>query len=157
MAEICIQKAELAHANKILEIQKLAFQSEAAIHNNYTIPPLVQTIESLKEDFSDYHFYIAKIGKNIVGSVKVKLVENNILWIGRLVVHPYYQNQGIGKKLMQFIEDTFKHVSAFELFTAEKSIRNISLYQKLGYVISGKLSEPGHSDIVLVRLVKTNN
>ena len=156
MDELKISPARFADADEILEVQKLAFHSEAEIHQNYTIPPLVQTIKSIQEEFSDYRFYKATMGKNIIASVKVRILENNILQIGRLVVLPDYQNRGIGKKLIRFIENTYEHVKAFELFTAEKSIRNTSFYKNLGYIIKGKYTEPGHSDIILLKFVKNN-
>ena len=51
------------------------------------------------------------------------------------MVHPDYQNQGIGKRLMTEIEDCFKKTERFEIFTGSKSKKNISVYQKLGYHI----------------------
>jgi hypothetical protein len=37
-----IEKAQFEDLAEILSLQKLAYQSEAAICNDYTIPPLVQ-------------------------------------------------------------------------------------------------------------------
>lgn len=152
-----ISPARFTDADEILIVQKLAFHSEAEIHQNYTISPLVQTIKSIQKEFSEFRFYKATIGKNIIASVKVRMLENSILQIGRLVVHPDYQNRGIGKKLIRFVEDTYKNVTAFELFTAEKSIRNTSFYKNLGYIIKGKYTEPGRSDIILLKFVKSNS
>jgi len=157
MANIIIRRARLLQAKEILEIQKLAFQSEAEIHKNYGISPLVQTIESIEDDFSTYHFYIAVLENKIIGSVKVRLIENIHLWIGRLVVHPDYQGRGIGKKIMVYVENKYRNVEVFLLYTAEKSIRNVTFYKSLGYEISGKYTEPGHSDIILVKLTKINS
>jgi len=61
-----------------------------------------------------------------------------------LIVHPNYQNQGIGRNLMTAIEKHFTPAAKrFELFTGHKSRRNIFLYQKLGYRVfkSEKASE----------------
>ena len=51
------------------------------------------------------------------------------------MVEPKLQNKGIGTSLMKFIEAYFgpPDIKRFELFTAHKSIRNLYLYQKLGY------------------------
>ncbi len=53
--------------------------------------------------------------------------------IGRLFVHPDFQNRGIGSQLVRTIEKSFPHADRFELFTGDKSEKNISLYTKLGY------------------------
>ena len=54
-------------------------------------------------------------------------------YIGRLIVHPDYQNQGIGTALMSEIEDKFSNISRFEIFTGYKSEKNLYIYKKLGY------------------------
>ncbi len=60
-------------------------------------------------------------------------MEQGICCIGRLIVHPAYQNQGLGTKLMGEIESRFPNAQRYELFTGHLSERNLYLYQKLGY------------------------
>lgn len=154
MNKIQIAKAEPTDAEEILRIQKLAFQSEAEIHSNFNIPPLVQTLESVYNDFSSFDFYKALLEGKIVGVIKVQLVNKHKLWIGRLVVDPEYQNRGIGKFIMLEIERKYKFVKIYELFTGEKSSRNIRFYKSLGYQITEYFHEPEHEHILLVRMVK---
>jgi N-acetylglutamate synthase-like GNAT family acetyltransferase len=149
-----ITKATTDDAQSILEVQKLAFRSEAELLDNYKIPPLMQTIESIIEDFGTYDFFKITIKNKILGALKVKVLEGNILWIGRLIVHPDYQKQGLGRTLMKFIERKYNTVKGFELFTAQKSKRNIRFYQSLGYAIVDQFTEPGHADILLVKMTK---
>jgi GNAT superfamily N-acetyltransferase len=51
------------------------------------------------------------------------------------MVEPKLQNRGIGTLLMKAIEQQFAtpEVTRYELNTGHKSIRNLYLYQKLGY------------------------
>jgi ribosomal protein S18 acetylase RimI-like enzyme len=67
-----------------------------------------------------------------VGSVRAFL-QNGTCHIGRLIVHPDWQNQGIGRCLMQDIEHRFHNAKRYELFTSQRSTRNLYFYQKLGY------------------------
>jgi GNAT superfamily N-acetyltransferase len=53
--------------------------------------------------------------------------------IGRLIVHPDWQNRGIGTRLMIEVEKIYPEVSLFELFTGSQSVKNLYLYRKLGY------------------------
>lgn len=126
----------------ILELQKLAYQSEAEIYNDYSIPPLTQTLDEIKEDFTFQVFLKAVIKNKIIGSVRA-YKEEDTLYIGRLIVHPDFQNQGIGTKLLKEIEAKFNDVKRFELFTGYKSKKNLNLYRKFGYSIfkSEKISE----------------
>jgi ribosomal protein S18 acetylase RimI-like enzyme len=154
--EYTISRAQNNDAQSILEVQKLAFRSEAELHNNFNIPPLTQTAESIREDFNTYEFYKLMVNNRITGALKIRLIENEMLWIGRLIVHPEFQKRGYGKALMHYIEEKYNNVAGYELFTARKSERNIRFYEGLGYQIVGEYTEPGHSDIILVKMMKKN-
>lgn len=117
---------------EILQLQKLCYLSEAEIYNIYNIPPLTQTLEEIKRDFSVQLFLKAVIDNRIIGSVRAHQKDGTCN-INRLVVHPDYQNRGIGTKLMKKIEASFKDAKRYELFTGYRSSKNIYLYQKLGY------------------------
>jgi GNAT superfamily N-acetyltransferase len=129
-----IKIACLQDAPAILDLQKLAYQSEAAIYNNYAIPPLTQTLEELTVDFEKQVVLKAVIDGKIIGSVRGYL-KDGICCIGRVIVHPEFQNQGLGSRLMGAIENRFSQAKGYELFTGEKSARNLYFYQKLGYQI----------------------
>lgn len=46
-----IKKAKLDDLRSILELQKLCYQENAKRYNDYKIPPLVQTIDELHDEF----------------------------------------------------------------------------------------------------------
>lgn len=48
---ILIEKAEKDDLEEILELQYLAYQSEAKLFGNMDIPPLKQTIEEVYDEF----------------------------------------------------------------------------------------------------------
>ena len=98
---IVITKATIKDAAEILKLQKLAYLSEAAIYNDYSIPPLVQTLVETCEDFENYTILKAISDGLIIGSVRGQLTEDNSCYIGRLMVHPDFQKRGIGSRLMQ--------------------------------------------------------
>ena len=84
---LSIKEADVSDAQKILEIQKLAYQSEAEIYNDYTLPPLTETLEEMKARFRDHLFLKAVFSGDIVGSVRARS-ESGTCHIGRLIVHP---------------------------------------------------------------------
>jgi len=127
-----IERAVTDDAEAILALQKLAYRSEAEIYNDFTIPPLTQTLEGIKKDFENQFFLKAIIDGKIIGSVRA-FVKEGTCYVGRLIVHPDFQNRGIGTHLMNRIEKDFKEAKRFEIFTGHKSERNLYLYQKLGY------------------------
>jgi GNAT superfamily N-acetyltransferase len=131
-----INRAVLEDAGTILQLQKRAYLSEAKIYNDYGIPPLTQTLEEINQDFLHQVFLKAVEDGDIIGSVRAYL-EKGTVFIGRLIVEPEHQNQGIGTMLIQSIEKYFTTATTsadrYELFTGHKSLRNLYLYQKLGY------------------------
>ena len=117
----------------ILHLQKECYQAEAALYNDYTIPPLTQTPESIREDFEKgILFLVALVDGNVIGSVR-GFAENDTAYIGRLIVQSNFQNKGIGKALMSEIEFALNACKRYELFTGFKSEKNLAMYGKLGY------------------------
>jgi len=127
-----IVKADINDAVKVLELQKIAYQSEAEIYNDYSLRPLTQTLEELNEDFSKMTFLKCVINDNIVGSVRAYR-QGDTCYVSRVMVHPRFQNMGIGAKLMKAIEEQFQGVKRYESFTWHKSKRNIYFYKRRGY------------------------
>jgi GNAT superfamily N-acetyltransferase len=115
---------------------------------------LLQTIEELRDEFKTNVFLKAVSGHSIIGSVRARIV-GNTCHIGKLIVHPNWQKQGIGTYLMTEIEKIHRDVSRFELFTGSHSVKNHYLYRKLGYKDFRR--ESLSSQVELVYLEKINH
>ena len=128
-----IIKAERTDLKQILELQYLAYQSEAILLNNFEIPPLKQTLDETQREYDKGIILKAtdETGK-IIGSVR-SYVDSGTAHIGKLIVTPEKQSQGIGTQLMRAIEQECT-AARYELFTSDKSVRNIRFYEHLGYV-----------------------
>lgn len=119
----------------ILSLQKRTYVSEARIYNDFTIPPLHQSLQGIREEFTDHLFLKAEIRGKIIGSVRGCVTED-VCYIGKLIVDSDSQNMGIGQKLLQTIESQFPDVKKYELFTGSKSMKNLYIYKKQGYTYS---------------------
>ena len=129
---MAIKRALKTDLPDILLLQRLAFQEIADRYNDQKISPLVQTQSEILQEFTKRTFLKAIFEGKIIGSVRAHQ-EGDTCYVGRLIVHPHYQNQGIGTILMDEIENLFLNVKRFEIFTGERDNKNIYLYQKRGY------------------------
>ena len=64
--------------------------------------------------------------------IVVRFPDGETVYVGKLIVRPDRQGQGIGTKLLLAIERYFPQ-KRFELFTSTRSTLNIKLYERLGY------------------------
>jgi GNAT superfamily N-acetyltransferase len=139
---LIIKKARETDMDEILRLQHAAYQSEAEIYNDFSIQPLTQTLEQSLAEFQNSIVLKAVIDGNIVGSVRAS-ENDNTTFIGKLMVLPSCQNKGVGKRLLQAIENECQN-KRYELFTGAKSEKNIALYKKCGYtVFNTKEAAPG--------------
>lgn len=153
MNNISISIASESDLSEILDLQKRAYVSEAAIYNDFNIPPLKQTVKEIEEEYENHTFLKAEYKGKIIGSVRAR-EEQSICFIGKLIVDSAVQNQGLGKKLLAAIESEFPNVIKYELFTGHKSQKNLYLYKKQGYSITDK--EKINDSLTMVTLEKDN-
>jgi len=128
-----IELASEQDLDNILELQRKAFYGQALIYNDFTLPSLTQTIADLKKEFKEKTFYRVEKNGKIIASVRC-FINNQTLYVEKLIVDPDYQNKGLGTALMQEIENRYLSVvNRYELSTGHKSARNLHFYKKLGY------------------------
>ena len=130
--DIIVLQASQQDAAEILSLQKRAYQSEAQLYDDWTIPPLLESLSEIEVEFETTLFLKAMNADAIIGSVRASL-DSGTCRVGRLIVHPDYRRQGIGAMMMEKIETFFPSAKRFELFTGTRSTDNIRLYHKLGY------------------------
>jgi GNAT superfamily N-acetyltransferase len=146
---VIIEKATVSDAEELLGVQKLAYRSEAEIYDDDSLPPLVQTLEGMEGDLKNQHFLKAVMDGRIIGSVRA-YAKGGTCYIGRLIVHPDFQSRGLGTRLMNDIERIFCGCKRFELFTGDRSERNLYLYQKRGYRIFKTAKVTDQTNIVFL-------
>ncbi|MBR4430835.1 MAG: GNAT family N-acetyltransferase [Clostridiales bacterium] len=130
--EYVITKARKEDLKEILELQYLAYQSEAALFGNKDIPPLKQTLDEVVEEYNE-GLVLKMTDENgvIIGSVRAHEKDGTV-YIGKLMVRPDHQKKGYGKRLLLEVEKYYPG-KRYELFTSTRSIDNIRLYQSAGY------------------------
>ena len=128
-----IRTVELADLPQILALQKLAFASEAARYDDPQLPPMTQTLPELEAELARSRFLQIVAGEAIIASVRGYVDDAGTGHIGRLIVAPDEQGRGLGGRLLRAIEAELTDAIRFELFTGDRSIGPMKLYERLGY------------------------
>lgn len=143
-------------AEQIFRLQYLCFQGEAALYGNYRIAPLVQTLDSVRQELASDCVYVARLGEEVVGSVRGTITEDGTASIGRLCVHPRLQGHGIGARLLRAAESALaeeRGALRFRLFTGHRSESNLRLYRRVGYRTVG--TSKGSDGVPMIVLEKS--
>ncbi|MFE0460606.1 GNAT family N-acetyltransferase [Kitasatospora sp. NPDC058965] len=133
---VIISDATEQDTEQILKLQYLGYQSEAELYGDWSIEPLTQTLDSLREELADHQVLVARLGDEVVGTVRGRVDEDGVARITRLVVHPRMQGHGLGGRLLRAVEERLaaeQPVRAFQLFTGHRSLGNLRLYARQGY------------------------
>lgn len=124
--------AEKDDAPEILALQKVAYQSEAELYGDDSLPALQQSLPDIQADFERMVFLKAVVNGKIIASIRARH-EDNTAHLSRMIVHPYFRGRGLARRLVADMEQTFPAVKRFEAFTGHKSKRNIHTFTQLGY------------------------
>lgn len=147
-----IVSATPGDAQEIHTLQHLAYQTEAAIYDDHTLPPLLDTLANVADRFQDRLILKAVASGRIVGSVRA-FQDGPTCYVERLIVHPGSRGQGVGTALLKEIEKRFPSAHRLELFTGHKSKANLRLYERLGY--RAFRQQPINEKLTLVFLEKS--
>lgn len=129
---IVIAPAIMSDAPGLLSVQRLAYESEARLYNDWTIAPLQETEQEVRLALAASAVRKAVIRRRLVGSVRARPIGRTVE-ISRLAVHPAFQRRGIGGRLLAAVEATFTTPCTFVLFTGARSLDNVRFYKDHGY------------------------
>ncbi|MFF0557375.1 GNAT family N-acetyltransferase [Streptomyces sp. NPDC020472] len=137
---VTISAADAQDAEHILKLQYLCYQSEAELYGDWSIEPLTQSLDALRAELAEGHGLVARLGDEVVASVRARLDEDGTVRIAKLIVHPRMQRHGLGGRLLDGIERHFAAAAGaatsakrFQLFTGHRSEGNLRLYRSKGY------------------------
>jgi GNAT superfamily N-acetyltransferase len=89
---------------------------------------MTPTLEDIEASFHEHVFLKAVLNDAIVGSIRARIAEGSC-FIGRLIVDPKFQHQGIGRRLLSTMEALYPGLR-FELFTGHLSKRTWTCTKK---------------------------
>jgi len=125
-----LQNNEIEISKKIRSVFQASYKVEAKLLNATDFPPLKRSLENYVKSNTFFFGYLKN--EDIVGVIEIDHNKDSTL-IRSLVVDPYFFRQGIAKKLMKFVLDTFDS----KLFVVETGLENgpaTKLYETFGFI-----------------------
>lgn len=89
------------------------------------------------------HVYKITHELRVIGGLVIFPQQHGRYELGRIFIHPDYQNQGVGAQAIHFLEETYPHARQWTLGTPEWNGRNRHFYEKMGYVLIGRDRDGG--------------
>ncbi len=155
MEELGFLKLEKDDIKEVVELINKAYRGEKTSKSWTTEAHLLggkRVEEDILEDMlkeENSQIYIAKFKDKIVGSIQAKL-EDGAIYIGLFAVHPDFQSIGVGKKLLEFAEESSKKIYTADKFVMQViSIRSdlIEFYKRRGYKVTNSFVEFPKSEL----------
>ncbi|OEU96733.1 GNAT family N-acetyltransferase [Streptomyces oceani] len=133
---VTISAATDDDVEQILKLQYLCFQPEAERHGDYGIEPLVQTLDQLRAELDAGYVVVARLGAEVIGSVRATVEPDTTARISMLCVHPRMHRHGLGSRLLTRIEEhvrTERAATRYRLSTGHADEVGLRLYRRNGY------------------------
>lgn len=130
-------------AEAVLGIQMPSYKVEAELIGFEELPPLKDTVETLRDCGEDFYGYFS--GSELCGAIAIKW-EEAIIDIHRLMVHPEHFRKGIAKELLRYVESLASSEGMIVVATGTDNFPAVSFYKQSGFVetdvflVDGQLS-----------------
>ena len=135
--------ADREDIKKLIEVQNQSFYDDYIRYGE--CPAYNETDQAMLVQIEEARVYKILKDNEIIGDISIKQRENNKYYLRVISIIPKYQNLGIGKMALNYIEGAYPEAYEWELITPFRSYRNHYFYEKMGYV---KVEEYKHSDIL---------
>jgi ribosomal protein S18 acetylase RimI-like enzyme len=92
-------------------------------------------------------------GNGAIAALMVLLPKTDHLLLDNIAVRPDRQGQGLGRQLIAFAEAEARRLGHAELrlYTHATMVENIALYQRLGFVETGRGREAGYDRVFMTK------
>ncbi|NLL05728.1 MAG: GNAT family N-acetyltransferase [Clostridiaceae bacterium] len=137
--EIRFERAKLEDAELILQGQQKSFLPLLERYQDHDVNPCNEKLESIQKSIVEYYFYKIFADEKFSGAIYVHENPDDIHFkLHTIYVLPEYQNLGIGQKAIEYVEKIHSCAVEWVLETPHDLKRNHHLYEKMGYVKTGK-------------------
>lgn len=120
-----------------------SFKSLLKKYQDYNTNPGNESLERIIEKFNQSftNYYMIMGDNQPVGGIKIINRGDERYRVSLIFILPRYQGRGIAQKTLNSIEQIYKDAKLWELDTVLEEEGHCYLYEKLGYVKTGKFEK----------------
>lgn len=139
--KIKLSKADESNVKEIHGMQIVSFKPLLEKYQDYEISPgnekIERIIEKLRQEYTDY--YLIKADEVTVGAIRIVRLNSGLTCrIAPIFILSQFQGNGIAQNTMKIVESFYPNARKWILDTIKQEEGNCYLYEKLGYVKTGK-------------------
>lgn len=110
------------------------------------VDALLETKEDIRKDIDTKNVLVALVNKKIVGTARVDIFSDNTAYFSRFGVKPDFQNNGVGKAIMNVVDMIMKtnNVSRLYLHAASKIKPLIRFYYGRDFYVESITKDRGY-------------
>ncbi|GAA1822824.1 tRNA (guanosine(37)-N1)-methyltransferase TrmD [Microlunatus capsulatus] len=151
---LVVTRAVPEDAGELWTLQQAAYLVEGRRHATFDIPPLVESLAEVRTSLDDGLVLVARRAGRLVGSVRGEAREGGDWYVGRLMVAPDLQGEGLGSALLERVEALAPEgTRRVVLVTGVLSEANVRFYRRRGYRVLGRRSHPGVDVLDLAKVL----
>lgn len=146
-----VRRANLSDVDSIAEITADAFLKYIKLAGIEDTPALHETKEQIIKDIETKMVYVAYIKNQVVGSVRIEILDEDTAYLSRFGVSMKYQNLGIGKSMMNALDIDLAEMNIKEviLHTASKATSLVRFYYNRGFYVDEVSKDKGYIRLLM--------
>ncbi len=153
-----IKKAELKDAERLLEVQKIAFKKYAEKYGDFDNNPYHMELDrmefNIKYRFGQY--FKVELNEQIIGGIfGFELDDPKVIKIAQFYLLPEFQANGYGTEILEFFINQNKVANTWYIDTILQEEYNVNFYKKLDFEIIDE--EVEHEGLTFVTMIKKLN
>ena len=135
-ADLDVRPAVPADAGELYTLQRACWLQEMEANPGVVIPALRESLDDVRRGLGEWTVRVVREPSSgrLVGAVRGRVDSHGEWDIGRVMVAPDLQGRGLGRALLELVEDLAPAgVTTYVLFTGAGSADNQRMYKKAGF------------------------
>lgn len=137
---LTLNKANMNDCCEIHGMQVIAFKELLDKYQDIHTNPGAESVEHItrrmEQDFTDYYFI--SLNSLHIGAVRIVRLDRDKARIAPMFILPEFQGKGYAQQILEQLENLYPNTSIWELDTIKQESKLCHLYEKMGYIPTGK-------------------